>query len=106
MGVILCEFESRPPHQEISKMLVSFFVYHAPLALAAKMLFGGQDVELYSDGNEKIPDVCERSIYPCFCIAIHIRDFSCLPENLPDYLIRIKPVPDQSLQPAARYPSA
>ena len=26
MGVILCEFESRPPHQEISKMLVSFFV--------------------------------------------------------------------------------
>ena len=26
VGVILCEFESRPPHQEISKMLVSFFV--------------------------------------------------------------------------------
>ena len=29
-----------------------------------------------------IPDVRERSIYLCFCVASHIRDISYLPENL------------------------
>jgi hypothetical protein len=28
-----------------------------------------------------VPDVRERSIYPCFCVASHIRDISRLPEN-------------------------